>query len=152
MLDAKATLDASNQQTRVARITAVALTPTQPPVPFPLVTARPVDLPLGIDDYRPGALHGCDCVFNNHWRGRTNGQYIDVYAGAGGLDFLHLDQGILMVETSTLNLSDHSLDFYLTPIKAGPVHIVSVDGLRLTLLSTDNTQFVFDADTRTWVP
>src|SRR5438552_9798463 len=107
ILDAKATLAASNEQTRVARITVEALTPSSPPIPVPFVTPAPIDLPLGIDDYGPGALHGCSCRFNNHWRGMANNHYIDVYAGAGGLDYYHPEQGILMVGTYTPILSDN---------------------------------------------
>jgi hypothetical protein len=36
------------------------------------------------------------------------------------------------------------------PIRAGALHVVSADGLRVTLLADNGTSFVFDAANGTW--
>jgi hypothetical protein len=57
------------------------------------------------------------------------------------------------------NWNTHAFDIYSTPQRAGPVEIVSVDGMRFTLVvisdpwttATPGATFVFDLSTRQWV-
>jgi len=144
-------MEAAGHMTRVARQTVVALTPSLPPPTYgPYHTPLPVDLPLGIVGHPTIGMHICDCTYENLWRGRLpNGDYIDVIAGAYTLGG---ESGILIIDTMTPNLlGTTGFEFYSTPIETRSVHIVSYNGMQLTLHSTEGTQLVFDALTRTWI-
>ena len=148
---AKVAYATSVRQTSVAHWTAIALTPTIPrPTYPPYESPEPVDLPLGILPAPQLQMNPCECEFENVWRGRLNsGDYIEVYAG----HFRNFPiVGMTMVTTRTPNyLGTTGWEFYYTPLEAGSVRVVSFDGLQVTLLSTNNTQFVFEAETRTWL-
>jgi len=149
---AKAVYATSVQQTSVARRTARALTPTLPPPTYPpYETPGPIDLPLGIlPSPRYLQTHPCECEFENRWRGRlSNGYYIDVFAGHNRNS---PNLGLILVTIVPPSArGTTSTELYYTPLQAGSVHLVSFEGVEITLLSTNNTRFVFDIGTRTWL-
>lgn len=137
----------SMEQTALARPTpAHRVFPTWPtsvPAPTPVVGPRP------LEDCAPG-IGG---IFpTNCWIVRLDNEYLYLYGGylynvpAG--DISDTSIGAIIVMNGTIGR-------YPTPQRLGPVHIVAVDGARVTL-QTDNTQpipvtFVFDLRTRQWV-
>ncbi len=143
--------------TEVAQGTVLALTPTTPTTPLPTVPPNPtpglIDMPLGILGPAKLGFHLCDCSIENEWRGRLrDGDYIEVYSGSWW-HWVEANSGLLVVEERTPNyLGSYGFHFYDTPMPTGSVHIVSYNNLKLTLLSADNTQFIFDVGTRTWFP
>jgi hypothetical protein len=101
-----------------------------------------------IDTAEPGPtgiVEGADAGFSplvysiqNRWYGTLNGHLIGVYAGALADDG---DRGMVYV----IQWLDPRLEHrYLTPLRAGPVHVVAEQNLRLTLVSTNGTTFYFD--------
>jgi hypothetical protein len=104
--------------------------------------------------------------FINCWTGIINGDYIDVEVGReGSMD--DRQQGVIMV----YNISaQQPSEIYRTPLRAGPMRIVAINGTRFTLAPIDvnyhetpgalqtpwTTQtpgptFIFDIITRQWV-
>jgi hypothetical protein len=134
-------------ETQVAFATYVALTP-QPPTPTYPPPQTPWPLPTGILPTAHIGIRMCECGFESAWRQVHNNEYLEVFTG-------HYtnpaDQGMVMVLTRTLDYGPTSKYFYNTPARAGSVHIVSVDGMRLTLATPGGQQFVFDAEQRTWI-
>src|SRR5437868_15506196 len=116
---------------------------------------------MGLSDRCAGTSSmGPQCV--NVWRGVINGEIVDVEGGNYGWDGDEL-QGFVLI-----NIWGHSgEDIYNTPQRVGPVRVVAVDGMRVTLAPVDfNTPlvmltpwssatpgltFVFDLATRQWV-
>jgi hypothetical protein len=85
-----------------------------------------------------------DVVIQNMWTGElANHSYgASVWAGS-----LHSDptQGLVLV------MIEGPVFTYLSPVKAGSLHIVAEQNLRLTLLSTNGTTFYFDVPGQTFV-
>lgn len=83
-------------------------------------------------------------VIENVWFGLRDGEKINVYAGIHSTDPA---QGLVHV----FRFNGGTETDYLTPIKAGSVHIVKGQNDRLVLLSTDGTTFYFDVPTLQFV-
>jgi hypothetical protein len=147
---AKAQFETDHESTRIAEITAVALTPTRPiPTYPPYETPEP--LPTGIRQIGNLGANPCDCALEGPaWRGILNGWYLNLYAG-GSVGF-DSGQGMVMLDSQTLDGHTTTMELFNTPTRSGSVRILSADGLRVTMLSTDGTQFVFDAGMRAWIP
>lgn len=148
MLSTREAIEVSREETRVALATAAALTPTVPQPTYPPPTT-PEPRPTGIIDPNLGA-HYCDCRFENGWLGHVNDHDILAYAGAFYWPMESWDKpsnhGVILVFHHDLGVN-----WFLIPIDAGSVHVVSVNGAQLTLLSTNGTQFIFDAGTENWI-
>jgi hypothetical protein len=140
----------SREQTRIAEITAVALTPTVPHPTYPPlkdITREP--RPTGIIGPNLGASY-CDCIFENGWLGHLNGREILVYAGTfywpADAWSKPSNHGVVIIFKK-----GEDVIWFLTPTDSGSVHVVSVNGAQLTLLSTSGTQFIFDTATENWI-
>jgi hypothetical protein len=142
-------------QTRAALTAAPTRTPGPPPI-YPTPTLR------------MGWIGGCtpknslDSQCLSGWREVINGEVVTVYSGMEGRLGDPM-QGLIMV-----SVLRRSFEIYNTPVKAGPVRIVAVDGMLITLATVDlrtpgvvetpwatqtpGTLFVFDLTTRQWVP
>ena len=145
---ATAVAESDNQiATSVALTHAPRDTPGPPPI-YP--TETPV---MGISSHCANTNSRAPQCYN-FWRGVINGEIVEISAGSEGLDD-DPSQGILMVS----NWNTHAFDIYRTPQRAGAVEIVSVDGMRFTLVvisdpwttATPGATFVFDLSTRQWV-
>ncbi len=84
-----------------------------------------------------------DIIVENQWQDSVDGKWVNVVAGA-----LRYDDRQGFVEVFRYSgehlLSDQR---YLTPIKAGGVKLIRVNGLRFTLVSKQGAVFVFDLPT-----
>jgi hypothetical protein len=81
--------------------------------------------------------------------GQTIGQHhFSVYAG---VSISKPGQGMIVVQTYTLDGRHLSDQDYATPARAGAVRIVSARGHRLDLESDSGVRFVFDFDSRRFV-
>jgi hypothetical protein len=96
---------------------------------------------------------------SNQWYMEKGGKIIRVFAGAQkGDGAKNLDKpwpGILIVVVSTTDNNNYFPSeggTYQTPVRAGLVHIVDANGMRLTLVSESGQVFVFDVSTREFIP
>ena len=141
-------IETSVETTRVARATVLALSPTISVPTYPPPTT-PQPRPTGIFDGDIGAHH-CDCRFENSWIGNVGGHEYQAYAGEfywPGEDWAKPSpHGVIL-----LFKHNPPTQWFLTPVDAGSVHIVSASGTQLTILSTNRTQFIFDAETGNWI-
>lgn len=146
----RATLNAMSTATGLAVLTEVATNPTFTPRPTRTTgpTHTPVPLPLGIIPNGDYGIHVCSCGFEDHWRAIVNRNYLEVWAGGYSQP---PNQGLVMVITRSLDRGPSSRTFYSTPLAAGSVHVVSVEGLMLTLATQSGEQFKFDASSRQWL-
>jgi hypothetical protein len=128
--------------TRIANGTPFVYTP----IAIPTTPPRPTRV-LGlstwcIDPDRYYTYWSC-------WVGRYNNEYLFVSSGSIKRDPI---QGMMRVYTTTLDeLTWGPEQTYLTPVKAGLVHITDAVGQRLTLRTDTGTFFYFDLATRQWV-
>jgi hypothetical protein len=105
-------------------------------------------------------MYGC-------WRGVINGELTGISGGRQGTEG-DRTQGLLMIFHGPLfDPTASTTEVYSTPLKIGGVHLVSVDGTRVTLVRYDfpgvlytpttvpsltpSVVFVFDLATRRWV-
>lgn len=146
---AKATYAAEQELTQIARITAVALSPSPiPPTPHPIYTREP--LPTGLSQSTHTGVHLCDCMFRNVWRQIVSDEYILVFAGAYNRYTSRSGLGMLYIEASNLSNGTSRIDRYDAPDNAGTLHIVSVSGSQLMLATDNDEQFAFDVVSRQW--
>jgi hypothetical protein len=147
---AKAQFELDHESTRVAEITASALTPTHPIPTYPPYET-PVPLSTGVRQIGNLGMKPCDCAIEGPaWRGIQNGWYLNLYAG-GSVGF-DSGQGMVLLDSQPIAGHTAKMELFNTPTRSGEVRIVSADGVRVTMLSTDGTQFVFDAGMRAWIP
>jgi len=85
-----------------------------------------------------------DYVVRNRWSGTVRGKQVVVFAGASASDAA---QGVVLVQQRSDDGSADAPQPYVTPSKAGAVHVVAVQGTRLTLEADDGTSFAFDVAT-----
>jgi len=145
--------------------TAVALTPGTK-------NARPPGTPLPTATIELGLFPGgCGARKNSRdlwtiscWRGLLNGQIVQMESGRYGSES-DGSQGLLVVNVwPDDHWTDENQIIYNTPQRVGPVRIVSVDAMRVTLATYDpwatqtpqpsttpQITFVFDLSTRQWV-
>ena len=97
--------------------------------------------PSGIIESGQAPLPGELYVINNQWQEVVGGVHLSVYAGSEAQD---PSQGVLIVMTTSLDLQTSTgPHIYLTPLHSGALRIVGSNSQRLTLTSTNGTQFVF---------
>lgn len=124
------------------RQAGIALTPSRPPSKDVVLADTPVVL-TGILPLRENPYNRAQ-VAENQWHGYLNGRAVGVWAG-----ITHNDAGQGMVGIAIANQSGAKDTYteYLTPRKAGGVHITEVNGAIVSLLAKDGTTFVFDLQT-----
>lgn len=82
---------------------------------------------------------------SNAWGATLDGVPITVWAGSVGGD---IPQGAVLV---TEQYPPRAVDLYPTPIRAGELRIVDVEGDQVQLVSTDGTSFTFDISERAYI-
>jgi len=92
------------------------------------------------DDESPSS----DYAIRNRWVGTVHGSDVVVFAGASASD---ASQGLVVVQQLAGDGSASDPQAFVTPTKAGPVHVTTVHGSRVTLVADDGTTFTFDAAT-----
>ncbi len=138
-----------------ATTTALALTPTRPPLSPTLTRTLPPPLPtptlvMGMIECA-STTAGTPYIEYSCWRGIVNGQLMDVSSGRERLNSFNEDpqQGFVLIYTTT----SHQL--YRTPSRVGGVKIVSVSGTQLNLTTYGRAVtpaiFTFDLATRQFV-
>ena len=140
--------------------TAIALTPTATPVSW--TPAPPGPTPT----WFVGMLTDTGCIvpyytgapqFASCWRTQVNGAWFFVAGGFAGDRHIPPDNsvdGLLLVCVEPCRATPSESALYPVPRQVGEVHIVAVDGLRVTLeprLPQYHDRFVFDLGTRHWV-
>lgn len=83
-------------------------------------------------------------LFENQWYTTIGNEYVNVWAGAVGDDPM---QGVVVIAYIPLpgvKMTPQPGTAYKTPTKAGSVHIVDADGMRLKLASSNGNTFFFD--------
>ena len=162
-----ATTTAKNEATKTAMeaeearfMEAAAKTPVVKPVDFQLptrVVPTPVIYPPHITENGP-LPSGWGSIYRitNRWLGRIHDRNVTVLAGSLVDDRLQMiwrepQQGIVIVWVWPPPGSEDNLEQtnYVTPTRSGIVRITSFQDTCLTL-TADNTNFQFDAATRTW--
>jgi hypothetical protein len=83
----------------------------------------------------------------NRWQKDRDGVHIAVYAGSLGDD---PDQGVVVVATTPLDLSDAAWSLYPTPTRSGAVRILAASGSVVLLQACAGDHFGFDIDTRSY--
>lgn len=137
-----------------ADMTAIALTPTQPPQPTSTVAPTPT-LGVGVisDDgciYPPSHAQP---MFPSCWHTIVNGNWFFVAAGHEGDERLSTLHGLFWVCPEPCQGGYPLLD-QLYPAPRPDLHITAVDGARITLASRDpavHDPFVFDIATFQWI-
>ena len=111
----------------------------------PLPTEKAIYLPTGTmengREMDAGKLLGIKAL--NGWSGIWDRKAIAIYAGATSND---PDQGVIAVAINSAPFGN-----FPTPTKHGGVRVVSEQGNRLTLVSTDGTTYYFDIPSRRFV-
>ncbi|HMA34101.1 MAG TPA: hypothetical protein VKY74_06420 [Chloroflexia bacterium] len=145
---------------RIVYETAIALTPIDTPVPW--TPAPPGPTPT----WFVGMLTDTGCIipdytgapqFASCWRTQVNGTWFFVAGGFAGDPHSPPDnsvEGLLLVCVEPCRAIPSESALYPVPRQVGDVHIVAVDGLRVTLeprLPQYHDRFVFDLGTRQWV-
>jgi hypothetical protein len=118
---------------------ATTPSPTPPITPFPTGTVE-----SNMYQKASGELLGLNT--QNVWVGYVAGNEADVTAGALLSD---PDQGAIYLVVSIPH--GGVMELILTPTKHGGVHVVSEQGNRLTLVSTDGTIYYFDVPARRFI-
>lgn len=127
------------------RSTALTATPPRTmPIPLNTTGVLGFKLPDGIDNTPEGPFSRA--VFNllNLWRKHTEGHYYLVYAGYLTDDNMQGAVYVFQPNNATYHL-------YITPDRRGAVRVVAENGTTITLQSTDNTFFYFNATTEQFV-
>lgn len=92
----------------------------------------------------------------NMWHGPVSDHRISVYAGLlydGAQPTIAASTGqglVIVLDVPTQANTEGSFQQYFTPSKTGPVHITAFSGTCLTLVSANNTTYIFDIATRQW--
>jgi hypothetical protein len=102
----------------------------------------------GIRTGEPGPFSADQLFVENLWQVGTDTGYLQVYAGALGVD---LKQGVVVVLLTGLNRAQGVETWIQTPSPTGAVRIVAADGLLLTLNSTQGEQYLFDVEERQFI-
>lgn len=84
-------------------------------------------------------------TINNRWQDVVGGQHLQVFAGADGTNPA---QGIVIVQTVSLDLQTINDMVYKAPTQNGALRVVAANGTRLTLTTTNGQSVVFDAVAR----
>jgi hypothetical protein len=108
--------------------------------------------PVGLDDH-PVPLAGWGTLYHitNSWSDSINDQRATVVAGSKADDpaaaiWNTPEQGVLIILGIPPTLNGE----YLAPSRTGQLRITSANGTCLSLISTGNTSYEFDAATRQW--
>jgi hypothetical protein len=156
---AKQTLEASNEQTRVA----ASVKPQPPPGPSPIpATAVPAQVPrrpagVGniVTDFVP-PFPAMSHVITSMWYADTGDTRLIAYAGALRDDpgaQATASQGVVIVVVQTIQGAGlPGGGTYLAPGKTGPLRIVDANGTRLVLQSDSGATLYFDVTTRQFAP
>lgn len=83
-------------------------------------------------------------IFENQWYAPVGNEYVNIWAGAVGDD---PTQGVVVIAHIALpgsKITPQPGAEYKTPTKAGSVHIVDADGMRLKLVAENGASFTFD--------
>jgi len=84
-------------------------------------------------------------TINNRWQDVISGQHLQVFAGADGTNPA---QGIVIVQTVSLDLQTINDMVYKAPTQNGALRVVAANGTRLMLTTTNGQSVVFDAVAR----
>ncbi len=84
-------------------------------------------------------------VMRNQWTNWANNKLVTVYAG-GYTE--QAEQGLVAVQEGLPGDNTFSLKEFPTPLKEGKVHIVSVNGSLINLVTDKGSTFVFDLNNR----
>ncbi|MHB1118508.1 MAG: hypothetical protein ACYC11_00445 [Bellilinea sp.] len=120
-----------------------------PEKPADICALRPTPLPTadripGVERFEPELFEQFDLIVNSRWQGEVNGQWMAILAGISGED---VQQGVLLVLVQ--NTDDRAL--ISAPQPGGALQIQAADGVRLTLIDDNGTQYLFDAAARAFL-
>ena len=121
-------------------------------VSHPRATVDPLETPqlipledtpfqTGIFEGSGGALRPAQAVLINRWQGIVNHVLTIVFAGYTGGD---REQGIVYIQRMSGERKSVSWSSYPTPVRSGPVRILSAEGYRLILSTEAGDILYFD--------
>lgn len=132
--------EATQQWNGIQQLTASPQNTTFVPPTYDVVEQRTI----GIIEQPSVPFPSTEFKILNAWQDKINGNYTTVFSGRLMSD---IDQGIVIVIVDT----PPKLRQYYTPTRHGAVRILEENGTILTLESTDNTLYYFNASTERFV-
>lgn len=106
----------------------------------------PAPWPSGIFERSQAPLPASLYTITNQWQNDVGGRHVQVYVGA---ETPFPSQGVVIVQTTSLDLQTVRTMTYLTPVTSGRLRIVAAQGSQLTLTAASGTSYVFDVVART---
>ncbi len=106
----------------------------------------PAPWPSGIFERSQAPLPASLYTITNQWQNDVGGRHVQVYVGS---ETPFPSQGVVIVQTTSLDLQTVRTMTYLTPVTSGRLRIVAAQGSQLTLTAASGTSYVFDVVART---
>jgi hypothetical protein len=116
----------------------VTVDPRETPV---LIPVEDPPFPTGIFEGGAGTFRPSEATILNRWQGIVNGVMTDVFAGSRPSD---PEQGMLFIMRMSGERRSVSWSIYPTPVRSGPVRILSAEEYRLVLSTEGGDILYFD--------